>query len=245
MARLVAAYPYLLASAAILVLILGVARATLGPNGLRATARSGWVGLPAGFLAPFFEGAYWRPTRLGGGPVGVEDALFGFATAAIVWYLVLLRYPELGAFRAGSASSILATLVSGGATCAVFVAALRAGADPMTSALVACAAMTAAFLAARRARPAVALWGAASFAATYTVFVGIVVAVLPGFGEQWSAAGPWGARVVGVPLGEVAWAAAFGGFWPCLLLHVQRPASVAGSAPGRLRPPSGPPERIP
>ena len=229
MARLAEAYPYMAVSATLLLSVIAAARVSLGPNGLLAVARSGGVGLPAGLLAPFFESHYWRPVRVGGGSVGIEDALFGFASAALVWYLVLLRFPELVEMRPGSTATVATTLASAAATCALFGAAWRSGADPLTSALVASAVMTLAFLAGGRVSPAVALWGATSFSVTYTLVVAAAFAVVPGFVAQWSSAGPWAVRLGGVPIGEVAWAGAFGAFWPCFLLHALRARSAAGT----------------
>lgn len=228
MARLADAYPYLVVSATLLLTVIAAARATLGPSGLRGVLRSGGVGLPAGLLAPFFEAAYWRPVRLGGGPVGIEDALFGFASAAWVWYLVVLRFPALAELRPGSTASLATTLASAAATCALFVTAWRSGLDPMTAALATCMTMTFVLLAFRRASPAVAAWGAASFAAAYALVVATAFAVVPAFAAQWSAPGPWGVHVAGVPIGEIAWAGAFGAFWPCFVLHALRAPSTAG-----------------
>ena len=42
----------------------------------------------------------------------------------------------------------------------------------------------------------------------------------PGFITQWNPEGIWGAVVLGLPRGEIAWAFAFGAFWPVFVGYV-------------------------
>ena len=48
---------------------------------------AGAITLPFFPLAALFNGEYWTPVRLGGGPLGLEDALYSFALGARAWFL--------------------------------------------------------------------------------------------------------------------------------------------------------------
>lgn len=221
-------FAYLLSSTVYVAFILVAARRTLPAPAYRLTIRSGWFGLPAGALAPFFEGSYWSPERLGGGVVGIEDGIISFAAAATTWYLVALRYPAPSSRGEGAAGMAGRLSVAGGAAVATFVAAWYLLADPMMAALVSCVVTTGGLLVLRPAHASVAAWGALTFAAAWFALVRLIFLVFPAFVEQWNPATIWGVRFAGVPLGEVAWAAAFGAFWSVVALYVFDPAAPRG-----------------
>jgi len=81
---MLASHPYFFANlpllaAVCLFLILG-RRGQLA----RLALYSGLACLPCSLVA-VVHGNYWRPARLGGGPIGVEDLIFTFTSGAAVW----------------------------------------------------------------------------------------------------------------------------------------------------------------
>jgi len=57
--------------------------------------------------------------------------------------------------------------------------------------------------------------------------------LVPSFGAQWNSEALWGPTVFGVPLDEVAWAAAFGLAWPLFaayLFHARLEPASSSSA---------------
>jgi hypothetical protein len=62
--------------------------------------------------------------------------------------------------------------------------------------------------------------GAVGFTVLYAGLLRGAFAVLPGFFDQWNAANLWGPRVAGLPVDEIAWAAACGAVWPLMMAYV-------------------------
>ena len=188
---------------------------------VRLALHSGLAFLPCSLLA-FTDGEYWRPARLGGGPIGVEDLLFTFIAGAVVWLCAAwghrgnLTVPAH--FPAGRVTRrlVLWQLPAG----ALLAALWRAGLDPMSAALLASIPLLT-FLLARRPR----LWilsGAAlgCFVPFYWAFVRIQFAAFPTYPSQWNPQGPWTPAFLGLPAGELAWAAVLAVLWPVLIASV-------------------------
>lgn len=68
---------------------------------------AGFILVPFAPLAVFHETTYWSPQRLGGSPIGVEDALYLFVSGSFAWALAGLvqPVPAIGAAAAISAVS--------------------------------------------------------------------------------------------------------------------------------------------
>lgn len=219
----IAAFPYLFASVALALTAALVAHVTLSSAQRRITLLSGLIGFPAGLLAPSFEDAYWSPQRLGGGAVGLEDLVVSFAAAAVAWYLVAVRFQHgMGGAHYAWPVMMGRVLRVGGGTVGTFLVLDRVVGDPMSAALLCCCLATLALLSFGTATVDVdmVVWGAVAFAATWFVFVRIVFALSPLGIEQWSVAGPWGMPLAGVPVGEIAWAGAFGAYWAAFVPYV-------------------------
>jgi len=212
--------PYLAASVTYLVAALALGRLTLSRRQARLTAWSGAVHLPAALLAPLLEPSYWAPARTGGVAFGLEDVLITLAVAVWAWYLVALRFDARLGAPATLRVAFRRSLVPGAGVIGGFLLAWLAGVDPMTALLATCLLAAAALGALRRDRWELSAWGALSLSAAWFGLVWATYALAPGFAAQWNGAGAWAIRLAGVPLGEVAWAAAFGAFWPVFLAHV-------------------------
>lgn len=226
------ATPYLVASVAYLALVMALARATLSPPQARLTLLAAAVHAPAAAFAPLLEPSYWTPARVGGGPLGIEDVLITGAVASWAWYLVALRFDgRLGA-PVAARDAFLRSLAPGGWVIAGYLALWLIGVDPMTALILTC---TAGALVGAALRPEIAplaAWGAIALPIVWTALVALTFALDPAFVHEWNPEGPWGARLLGVPLGEIAWAAVFGAFWPTFLGHVFRVPLRVGAFEG-------------
>ena len=224
--------PYLIASAAYLALVVALARTTLPPHQARLTLLAAAVHLPAAAFVPFLERAYWMPARVGGGLLGIEDVLITAAVASWAWYLVALRFAgRLGA-PVPVREAFRRSLVPGGAVMAGYLALWLGGIDPMTALIVTCVVGALVGCALQPDLVPLAAWGAAALAVVWTGLVAFTFALEPAFVHEWNLAGAWGRRLLGVPLGEIAWAAVFGAFWPTFLGHVFRVPLHAGAHAG-------------
>lgn len=215
---MIASHPYFFANLPLFaaisaVLILGGRRPLY-----RLALYSGLACLPLSLLA-LMHGGYWRPARLGGGPIGVEDLVFTFTSGAAAW--LCAAWPYRGNLRAPSqlpASRVVKRILLWGALSEVLLAVLwRAALDPMSATLLASVPLLAILLARRRQLWILAGTGLALFVPAYFAVVKLQFAVFPDYPLQWNRQGPWAAAFLGVPAGEFAWAAAFAMLWPVMI----------------------------
>ena len=215
---MLSSHPYFFANlplfaAVFVVLILGRRRPLA-----RLALYSGLVCLPCSLLALMHEG-YWRPARLGGGPIGVEDPIFTFTTGALVWFCA--AWPHRGDLRAPSellSSRVAKRILLLGLPSEVVLAVLwYAGVDPMSATLLASLPLLTVLLVRRRQLWILAVAGLAFFMPVYYAVVKLQFAIFPGYPLQWNQQGSWAAAFLGLPAGEWAWAAAFAMLWPVVI----------------------------
>jgi hypothetical protein len=80
--------------------------------------------------------------------------------------------------------------------------------------------------------------GLAGFMVFYPLVVKLQFAVWPNYLSYWNPGGTWGTLVLGVPRGEIAWAAIMGAAWPVAIasaLNVRFAARAAQADFARLR----------
>lgn len=215
---LLASYPYLGMSLALLLLLLG--GLLVRPEARRLALLSGLLQAPLGFLSVFFVPDYWAPARLFAFGAGPEDLLFSFSAGGLVWFIA-----------SSSSSHRLEVEIAAGrilrryaafALPGVAAGALLwwSGVGPM-HATFAVGAVAVAILA-RRQRWALPLSaaGAVGFALLYAAVLKGAYLLWPAFPEQWSTAGAWGLSVWGLPLEEIVWAAGGGAAWPLFMAEL-------------------------
>jgi hypothetical protein len=106
----------------------------------------------------------------------------------------------------------------------------------MTATILAFTVLTVVILWRRRDLWPLAVTGALGYTLVYVAVLKLWYELVPGFGAQWNAVALWGPMVFGVPLDEVAWAAAFGLAWPTFAAYL---------FDARLRPAPSSPAREP
>jgi hypothetical protein len=90
----------------------------------------------------------------------------------------------------------------------------------MAASALAFGALTAVILWRRREFWPLAAAGSPAYAVLYVVTLKIWYVLVPSFGAQWNAGALWGPTVLGIPLDEVVWAAAFGMAWPMFAAYL-------------------------
>jgi len=219
MREVVRTYPYLVGSLIMLAVFL---------LGLRVCPRQQrWPMILSGLLmAPFslplmwIEPEYWHPTRVALFPIGPEDILFTFACGGVVWLISIWLVRDRFAVNLNPARMarryLLGTLggLAMGGVCRLY------GAGPMTAIVLSSAlfALPIFWLGGRLWQLAVA--GLSGFTILYFAGLKAVFMLSPGSVSQWNAAGLWGPQVLGVPLDEIAGAAAFGLAWPLFAAYL-------------------------
>ena len=232
MGRFIHTYPYLMLS----LTMLGVFLAWLAfaPRRLRSTSLlGGALAAPFALTSPLFVPPYWNPSRVVVALTGVEDVLFTFAGAGLAWLASIWPVRHRVAFQPRGARVWCRYLAGAACGLAVGHSAWRLGAGHMTASAVAFGVLTALILWRRRDIWPLAVAGSPGYALAYGAVRKLWHLLVPSFGSQWNAAAMWGPTVVGLPLDEVVWAAAFGAAWPvfaaCLSDARLEPAAERGA----------------
>lgn len=198
-------YPYFLASLLLLATI-PVYLAAAGAQ-WRAIAWCCILFAPLALGAPLLGTDYWTARRLGGLPIGVEDAVYFGQLGVAAWFFGSLPFRRRlsldlrpGAM-AGRALALVAALVAG------LAAGTAAGISAINWAFVLWGAVIAGVLAWRASLWPLALTAALLHGAALTVTMAILLALWPELGGLWSLSHPLGRRVLGIPVGEIFWGA--------------------------------------
>ncbi len=208
-----AEYPYLWATMTAIVILLPLT-AIQRRHG-RTLLFSGLILAPTGLFAYSFDD-YWAPLRLGSLPSGIEDVAFCFASGLAAWLIVLASpfarrlsldwHARRIAFRVGGIALVIP---------AFYFLLLGLGANPMTALLAGLMAAASVALVHRPTLWPLTIPGALGYPVLHVSATALAARVWPDLFSVWNPDHLWGASVlIGIPLGEVVWAAVFGACWP-------------------------------
>jgi hypothetical protein len=194
------------------------------PDERRAMAASGLLLTPFALFGPFVQGSYWRPERLGGLELGIEDVLFCFAFGALAWGFAALGRPRLPrllplttrfARRAG-AVGMLGLLG--------FLALWIAGLSAIWSLLVVQAGLAVAMV---MREPSLLLPSIKSAVILTLYYLAMLAGMVLFFGEAvaalWTMESWFGFGLFGVPIEEILWATSFAAAWAPMLIWAAGP----------------------
>lgn len=205
----------------LVVLVIFIIAYLLSPgNQRRPMMLSGLLSAPWSLTSILFVPDYWHPERVLTFLTGIEDIVFSFANGGIIWLLSIwvVRDAFLLNLR-------IETILKRYIICSIFGVVIgsvfkRGGLGVMTSAIIGTIALGCILLVVHRRIWPITLIGMITFTAMYTVVFFITFAIWPEFIGQWNTGNLWGISVIGIPLEEIVWAAAFGGVWPTLMAYV-------------------------
>jgi hypothetical protein len=213
-------HPYLIANIPLLFLILALTKAVQPTQYGRLSLLSGLVCIPYSILALLHNESYWKPVRLGGWPIGIEDLVFTFISGAMVWLLVARPYRRNLAMdhllSLWGIRYISITLLFGGF--GLFLGC--AGVKSLENTLITCTLALAGLLILRRTLWPLAVRGVVLFLPIYILIVQVQFSIWPDYLLQWNLNGPLGLTIMGIPVGEFAWAAVFAAVWPVYVAFV-------------------------
>jgi hypothetical protein len=210
-------YPYLVANLVTLFLLLLCVKRTWISGQGKIAFLSGIMCIPFCLVGLLHEGQYWTPLRLGGGPFGIEDVLFCMNAAVMVWLLAtwpFARRITIDITLREVFMRYVLILISG---TGAFLLLFMSNEPVMTGTLVIMMTAMLAFIGLECHSWPLAVTGVALFLPLYVIVVGTEFAVWPAYVYSWGSTTIWGNLVAGVPIGEIAWAAAFGLLWPLLI----------------------------
>jgi len=215
--QFVSGHPYLFANLPTLAAVILLPRMAPNRDFQRAAVFSGVACLPCS-LAELSYGEYWHPVLLGGMHYGLESLSFTYATGALAWLTAgLWSIKRCTAGTRSFSAAFLRLAPWAIAVTAVYIALLLGGMNCLTASLVPSACLLLFLLVRRASLWRLALSGLASFTVVYLLAVRLDLAVWPDFVSYWNPTGPWGARFLGIPCGEMVWAAVFGAVWPVVI----------------------------
>jgi hypothetical protein len=207
-------HPYLFANLPLLAAVLLLPRLTPNRDYWRAGVLGGLACTPFS-LAELTARGYWRPVLLGGMGFGVEDLIFTYTAGAAAWLAAAYWSRETCVASVCELRiAILRMMPWAIPTTAVGLGLGWAGMDHITSTLIPAAGCLLFLLCRRASLWRLALAGVISFTPLYVLTVKLQFAAWPMYISYWNADGPWGTLALGLPRGEIAWAAMLGALWP-------------------------------
>jgi len=212
-------YPYLFANVLWLGGLLLAVRSLPLASHRRLLVRLGLIMIP-NCLFSLANYDYWNPIRTGGWALGPEDALFAFNVAAMGCLPAAWLYRHKLIVAEQPVPRIGRLLASGIPAQCIFLVLFCMGLSSMTSAILVLLMAVVSLLVLRPDLWRFSVMGGIGFAPIYCGIVKGVFWIWPGFASCWSGTPPWGVRLFGIPLGEIAWAAGFGLYWPLFAGYV-------------------------
>lgn len=231
-AAVVAKHPYLFGNVftlAIVALVLLVV-----PRRRRRFALWSAAACVPGVLVALAESTYWRPAYILPGKLRIEDVLFNYVAGALVGLLVVLPWPAGG--PPPRHPWLRRYLPAAGAGLLLFVVFVQLEIPVFEASLWATGLWGAGLLALRPRWAVRATMAGSAFVVAYWAVVRVELLMWPEFIRQWGAAHSLTFLWLGVPAGELVWAAVFGISWAAFMLFVLEPPAVgvrpAGASSG-------------
>ena len=212
-------YPYLFANLLTLVLLILCIKKTWKGGQGRIALLSGLMCIPFSLVSLLHEGQYWNPLRWGGGPFGAEDIRFCINAGILVLFLAtgpFVRTITIDVTMRQLFRRYLLVLLPGSGA---FLILFLSHGPAMTGTLLIMITAVLIFIGIRHDNLPLSIRGVILFLPVYLILVGIEFAVWPSYIHSWSSPTIWDHPVLGIPAGEIAWAAAFGALWPLLVAY--------------------------
>jgi hypothetical protein len=216
MENLTCTYPYLILS--LFLLIFALLALALCPRSLRLIVLlSGIFSIPSSLASLDFVPSYWDPVRVAELWIGPEDAIFSFSTGILAFVMALWPIRKRIHIILKSKLIIL-RLVS----CYLYgillnlfmIRVLRFDIMPGTLLTIAIIGFSLAWF--ERTLIILCPYGILCFTFFYTLILKIGFWMSPEFLDQWNLPALCGISPLGIPLEEIAWAAACGAVWPMI-----------------------------
>jgi hypothetical protein len=218
----VARYPYLVANVATLALV-ALVWFLVPARRRRVTLWSGVANLP-GVVVAAVETDYWHPVGIFSNCL-IENAVFQCLVGALVGLVTVIPWPsDVAPSRRRRMRRYLPAATVG---VLLFSALVVLGVPTFEASLWATGLWGAGLLALRPRNLLPATIAMLGFVPVYWACVRIELALWPDFIRQWGATHPLAFLWLGVPAGEMIWAAVFAVAWSAFVLFVLEPAPAS------------------
>ena len=216
LAEVIAGYPYFFSNLPLCALMVAIPCLKREAVYRRVAFFSGLTCMSCCVLRRPFED-YFRPVVLFHTPCRVEDLVHLYWTGSAAWMAAALCLRRHWVVGVRSTVAALLRMLPLALAAALFVALWLAGMNVMTASLLVEAALFLFLLGRRRSLWRLALAGMIAYTPFYTMVVKIHLTLWPSYVSYWSPVYPWGRTILGIPLGEIAWALSLSAMWPALI----------------------------
>ncbi|RPH53201.1 MAG: hypothetical protein EHM85_00065 [Desulfobacteraceae bacterium] len=180
---------------------------------------SGLISIPCFPFLVLFENNYWVQNRLGGWVLGIEDAICSFAVAAMVWLVISALFRNRISSKISMRGAFNRYISSAGISVFIFLILFSVEFLPMTALVLCNLIVWVMLIFLRRDLLLFSLSGMLAYGFVHFLLMKSCFLFIPDFILTWNAGNIWGTPVIGVPLGEIAWAMIYGAFWSLFMAH--------------------------
>jgi hypothetical protein len=213
-------HPYLIANLPVLFLILVAAWIIRPRNHGRISILSGLTCLPCAVLALLHNDRYWKPIRLGNGPIGIEDFIFTFVSGTMIWLLAVWPFRHHHSITIHLSTwvkrSIITSVFGGGLSTLLWFFGIKG----LENTLIAGILILLVFLFLRLELWPLSVMGVVFFVPIYFFIVKAQFSLWPGYPMYWNLTSFLGLTLMGIPAGELAYAFVFAAFWPIYMAYL-------------------------
>lgn len=216
---LIKSQPYLAANLFYLMwVIIGVFLA-VPPKQRALVIISGLISIPSFPFMVLLENNYWVQNRLGGGILGIEDAICAFVVAAMVWLVIAMLFRHRIRSDISTHGVFYRYMSIAGISVFLFLMFFHIELLPMTALVLCNFIVWMLLLFFRRDLLLFSLSGMIAYGFVHFILMKTCFIFIPDFILTWNVENIWGMAILGVPLGEITWAMVYGAFWPLFIAH--------------------------
>lgn len=180
---------------------------------------SGLISIPSFPFMVLLENNYWIQNRLGGGILGIEDVICAFVVAAMVWIVIAMLFRNRIKSDISTHGAFYRYISFAGISVFLFLTFFHIELLPMTALVLCNFVVWILLLYRRRDLLLFSLSGMIAYGFVHFFLMKTCFIFIPDFILTWNVENIWGKPILGVPLGEITWAMAYGAFWPLFIAY--------------------------
>lgn len=166
-----------------------------------------------------FDPVYWRPERLGGWILGIEDVLCLFSLGSLVWLAAVLPLDWRMPLKPSVGTYFSRILPIGAAGVALFTVLWAADCDPLWASVFAQSLIAGTMMWVRRDLRLLGLCGGIIYPLYYCSILAVASRLWPEHETMWTSVVMPGSTALGFPVTEIIWVTTFAAGWPLLIGH--------------------------
>lgn len=175
---------------------------------------------PSSLASFVFVPDYWDPKRIIPFEIGPEDMIFSFSTGGIIWLMIMslfFRNIRVDINWRITFKRYISILIVGSA---IYLLWLSTGINIMIATVLTVSIIGLWIIHRNKDYWPICAIGMAGFVVFYASFLKAFFILFPEFSGHWNGNNLFGIYILGLPLEEVIWGAAFGAVWPLIIAYL-------------------------